>query len=276
MDHLKRMAVLLLLWSCSVVAFALPVAESVTGEVSVTHGTRSFLLQAGQQLENGVVLTSLKGGSALIRFDDGQVVVLASSSVLKLDNYRYSPARPEENRSELELARGAIRFVSGLLGKQTPDAVKIKTQTATIGIRGTDFMVAIGSLYVTVGDGGVTLANATGTYTLNPGTLWQLASPEAVPTAITAQQLPAAISSSFQSLQAIQVSGVALPNSGVPGYEVVRQTAGALSLPGSALGSLSLVPVGVVAAGAAAAVAVSVGNKGAPGTTATAGTVSGR
>lgn len=251
-------------------SIAAPIAESVTGEVTVTGAGRSFALQVGQVLENGFVLASKQGASALIRFDDGQVIVLAAASVLKLDDYRYSPAKPAENRSEVELVRGAMRFVSGLLGKQTPGAVKIKTQTATIGIRGTDFMIATGSLYVTVGEGGVTLTNATGTYVLNPGTMWQLASPQAVPTAITVQQLPASISSYFQSLQAIQISGVALPNVGVPGYQVTQQVAGALSLPGGAtLGGLSLTPIGVVAAGAAAAVAVSAGEKNTTGTTGT-------
>lgn len=255
------------------ISIAAPVAESVTGEVTVTVSGRSFLLQPGQVLDNGFVLTSQQGASALIRFDDGQVIVLAAASVFKLDNYRFSPSKPTENRSEVELVRGAMRFVSGLLGKQTPEAVKIKTQTATIGIRGTDFMIATGSLYVTVGDGGVVLTNATGTYMLNPGTLWQLASPQAVPTVISIQQLPAAVSSYFQSLQAIQVSGIALPNVGVPGYQVTQQVTGVLSVSGGAsLGGLSLTPIGVVAAGAAAAMAVSVGDRNT--TTGTTGTVS--
>lgn len=271
-----RRIVFMLLGIVAALPFSLgaaPIAESVTGEVLVTGEGPSFLLQSGQKLANGLVLTSRPAASALIRFDDGQVIVLGAGSVLKLDNYRFSPDRPAENRSEIELARGAMRFVSGLLGKQMPEAVKIKTQTATIGIRGTDFMIATGSLYVTVGEGGVTLTNATGTYTLNPGTLWQLAATDAIPSAITAQQLPAAISSSFQSLQAIQVSGIAMPNANVPGYEVVRQTAGALSLPSGVLSGLSLTPIGVAAAAVVGAVAISVGNKATTGTTGATGTV---
>lgn len=274
----RRSIVVLLIAMLAVLpgfSIAAPVAESVTGEVTVTVSGRSFLLQPGQVLDNGFVLTSQQGASALIRFDDGQVIVLAAASVFKLDNYRFSPSKPTENRSEVELVRGAMRFVSGLLGKQTPEAVKIKTQTATIGIRGTDFMIATGSLYVTVGDGGVVLTNATGTYVLNPGTLWQLASPQAVPTVISIQQLPAAVSSYFQSLQAIQVSGIALPNVGVPGYQVTQQVTGVLSVPGGAsLGGLSLTPIGVAAAGAAAAMAVSIGERNTTGTTGTTGTVS--
>lgn len=258
----------------SSLAMALPLVESVTGEVSVVNKGQQYVLRTGISLDNGSIISSAKGASAVIRFDDGQVVVLASSSVLKLENYKFVPDRPRENSSDLELVRGAMRFVSGALGKQTPDAVKIKAQTATIGIRGTDFMVATGSLYITVGDGGVVLTNSTGTYFLEPGTLWEMASPQAIPTIIGSQQLPNAAASYFESLKSIQISGVVTPNSGVPGYEVVREAAGSLTLQGGALGSLSLTPLSVTAAGVAAAVAISAGQDGATGTTGTTGTLS--
>lgn len=34
-----------------------------------------------------------------------------------------------------------MRMVTGLIGKKNPDAIRVDTQTATIGIRGTDFIV---------------------------------------------------------------------------------------------------------------------------------------
>jgi hypothetical protein len=34
-----------------------------------------------------------------------------------------------------------MRMITGLIGKTNPDAVRVETQTATIGIRGTDFIV---------------------------------------------------------------------------------------------------------------------------------------
>jgi hypothetical protein len=41
----------------------------------------------------------------------------------------------------VRLGRGSLRMITGLLGKAHPDAVRVETQTATIGIRGTDFIV---------------------------------------------------------------------------------------------------------------------------------------
>lgn len=279
--HHSRYGILALLWAV-LIAFsaglhAAPRVESVSGEVMAVRGEQRFALQTGQSLENGTTLSSGSGASAVIRFDDGQVVVLASSSVFKLDNYRFTPGKPEENRSELELVRGAMRFISGVLGKQTPEAVKIKTQTATIGIRGTDFMLATGSLYISVGEGAVTLTNAAGTFTLPAGSLWELTSLNAAPVSITSSQLPTAAGSYFNSLQAIPVQGAPLPNQGIPGYEVTRGLHGALTLKEGALSTLTITPVGVVAAGVAAAVAISNGNgngvQGSGGTSGSTGSV---
>lgn len=39
------------------------------------------------------------------------------------------------------LIGGTMRFITGLLGKHSPDRVRISTSTATVGIRGTDFIL---------------------------------------------------------------------------------------------------------------------------------------
>ncbi len=44
----------------------------------------------------------------------------------------------------VSLLRGTLRMVTGLIGKTHPDAVRVETQTAVIGIRGTDFIVQAG------------------------------------------------------------------------------------------------------------------------------------
>ena len=40
-----------------------------------------------------------------------------------------------------EVTRGVFRVISGLIARQRPRAVKFVTPTATIGIRGTHFVV---------------------------------------------------------------------------------------------------------------------------------------
>src|SRR5690606_25689794 len=47
------------------------------------------------------------------------------------------------SRAFFRLMRGGFRAVSGLIGKADPNEYRIATPVATIGIRGTDYIVAI-------------------------------------------------------------------------------------------------------------------------------------
>ncbi|HYP69741.1 MAG TPA: FecR family protein, partial [Variovorax sp.] len=77
------------------------------------------------------------GASVVLR--DGTVLVLGPSSQLDLKQFSFDTTT-QEGGLFVSLARGSLRMISGLLGKR-PETVRIDTQTATIGIRGTDFIV---------------------------------------------------------------------------------------------------------------------------------------
>ncbi|MBS0338962.1 MAG: FecR domain-containing protein [Proteobacteria bacterium] len=78
------------------------------------------------------------GASVVLR--DGTVLVLGPSSQLDLKQFSFD-STTQEGGMFVSLARGSMRMISGLLGKK-PETVRVDTQTATIGIRGTDFIVA--------------------------------------------------------------------------------------------------------------------------------------
>ncbi|WP_345540492.1 FecR family protein [Variovorax defluvii] len=71
---------------------------------------------------------------------DGTTLVIGPSSRLDLKQFHFD-ATTRDGGLLLSLLRGSMRMVTGLIGKTQPDAVRIETQTATIGIRGTDFIV---------------------------------------------------------------------------------------------------------------------------------------
>jgi hypothetical protein len=41
----------------------------------------------------------------------------------------------------LDLLQGSVRVVTGLLAKVNPERFKVRTPTAVVGVRGTDFIV---------------------------------------------------------------------------------------------------------------------------------------
>ena len=95
-------------------------------------------LGKGLPLNEGDRLTTAEGASAIIKLDDGTRMTVRPNSELVLQQYRFKENAPD-NGMLMQLLRGGFRAVTGLISKNAPNAARIQTATATIGIRGTDF-----------------------------------------------------------------------------------------------------------------------------------------
>lgn len=115
--------------------------KSVEGEVLAVRANGSTLqLQPGDAVNPLEKIQTGPNGAASVRLRDGTVLVLGPRSQLDLKQFRFNTTTHEGNVM-LSLLQGSMRMVSGLIAKKSPDAVRIDTPTATIGIRGTDFIV---------------------------------------------------------------------------------------------------------------------------------------
>ncbi len=95
-------------------------------------------LGKGLALKQGDRLTTSDGASAIIRLEDGTRMTVRPNSELVLQQYQFKENAPD-NSMLMQLVRGGFRAVTGLIAKNSPNAAKVQTSTATIGIRGTDF-----------------------------------------------------------------------------------------------------------------------------------------
>jgi hypothetical protein len=89
------------------------------------------------------IVTEADSAASLV-LRDGTRMVVGPSSRLDLKQFHFDPAT-RDGGLLVSLLRGSLRMVTGLIGKTQPDAVRVETQTATIGIRGTDFIVQAGA-----------------------------------------------------------------------------------------------------------------------------------
>ena len=116
-----------------------------TGDVTFEAKGQAVLpATVNQRLEEGATVHTGTNGQAMLRFDDGQLVAMSANSTFKIDTFRFDTAKPEQGNVAISLLKGALRLVTGLVGQRTPSKFALNTPTATIGIRGTDFMVALG------------------------------------------------------------------------------------------------------------------------------------
>ena len=140
----KRLAPLAL--GMGLLLAGLPASAQAVGEVEFARGV-GFAQTPGQvprtlgkglSLREGDRLTTSEGASAIIKLDDGTKMTVRPNSEMVLQQYHFKENAPD-NSMLMQLVRGGFRAVTGLISKNAPDAAKVRTSTATIGIRGTDF-----------------------------------------------------------------------------------------------------------------------------------------
>ena len=80
-----------------------------------------------------------------IEFLDSSIVRLTEHSKVIIDEYIFDPD-PSQSRMALEMVSGTARFVTGALGRINRENISIRTPSATIAIRGTDFTTTVDEL----------------------------------------------------------------------------------------------------------------------------------
>ena len=95
-------------------------------------------LGKGLALKEGDRLTTSEGASAIIKLQDGTRMTVRPNSELVLQQYRFRE-NAQDNSMLMQLVRGGFRALTGVISKNPPNAARVQTSTATIGIRGTDF-----------------------------------------------------------------------------------------------------------------------------------------
>lgn len=81
-------------------------------------------------------------GKLEITFRDDSTVKLSANSKLVIDEFVFDP-NPKKSKMAFKVAAGTARFATGKLGLVDKNKIKIRTPTATIGIRGTDFTTTV-------------------------------------------------------------------------------------------------------------------------------------
>jgi hypothetical protein len=122
---------------------------AAAGRVKVSSGA-AFVVRAGQPipatpgqavLEADVLRTGADGRLGVALNDDTRVS-LGPASEVRLDRFSYASA---DGRLALVLkfARGVAAYVSGRIAKLAPDAIRLETPAAIVGVRGTTVAIKV-------------------------------------------------------------------------------------------------------------------------------------
>ena len=113
------------------------------GSAQIERSGQKLPAGVGQVVQQGDVVTTGADGSVGITFRDGSLVSIGPDSVLAIDRFVFD-STTNQGAFESSLKRGTLSVVSGKIAKQTPDAMKVKTPAAILGVRGTEFVVRTG------------------------------------------------------------------------------------------------------------------------------------
>jgi hypothetical protein len=130
---------------------SLLLAGSVQAEIgSVTEHAGTAIIKRGKDtiaVTKGTTVemndkVETKNGKVKITFKDNTTVNVTESSALVIDDFVYDP-KSGAGKLNLKAAAGTVRYASGNIAHNNPNAVNIKTPTAAIAVRGTDFVMAV-------------------------------------------------------------------------------------------------------------------------------------
>jgi len=221
------------------------VAQAAAGRIYVVNGN-VYVAQgknpAHRVIDSEVIVSDTlintdKKSAALLRFEDGQVVTMQANSTFQVREYRYDANRIENSNIVFSMFRGGMRFITGLIGQKRKQAFRLLTPNATIGIRGTEFMVAMAdkAMYSQVLYGNIGMTNAAGTTVLGAGQTAVIASSRALATMVSASAIPSGTFSELLSIP-VQPSAIPAPAAPPPASVPAPSAAGAGAVAGAALG----------------------------------------
>jgi hypothetical protein len=114
--------------------------KSTEGFGTVTHGPTTYAAALGVPVYEGDTLETFWNGELGVTFKDDTRISLGPSSRVVIPKFVFSPAK-QEYGFVLRLISGTMQYLSGLTAKLSPDSMKVETPTATIGVRGTRFLI---------------------------------------------------------------------------------------------------------------------------------------
>ncbi len=114
------------------------------GQASVRDvNGRAQQLQINSQIFEGDRIETMVGARLQILLDDGAEIFLKEDSALKITEYVITEGYGKDSSSILDLLRGGLRKITGSIGSSALANYQLQTGLATIGIRGTEYVIKL-------------------------------------------------------------------------------------------------------------------------------------
>ena len=138
------------IFAATLSVFAAAALANDVGQVKVTKGVvhverdgAQIPAVVGMPVRQADKLVTGADGTVGVTFADNSLLSVGPNSTLSVDKFSFN-ASTHEGQFDASLQRGTLAVVSGKMVKQSPDAMRVRTPSSIMGVRGTEFAVRVG------------------------------------------------------------------------------------------------------------------------------------
>jgi len=128
-------------WAVAANAADIGQVKIAKGQVTIERQGTTMPATVGARLQVADTVRTGADGSVGITMDDDSLLSAGPNSALSLDRYAFD-STTNQGRLDTSLNKGTLSVISGRIAKQSPNAMTVRTPTAILGVRGTEFVVS--------------------------------------------------------------------------------------------------------------------------------------
>ena len=161
MKNLIKIALLVLMLGVGLYAKEVATVTGLNGKAFIERGDNKIDVTLGAKLEEKDTIVTDDKAKVQIIFEDETIVTVGKNSNFSISEYIFEDN--QEPTAKFAMLKGAMRTITGKIGKIAPEKFSVQAKTALIGIRGTNFSVLVGddgmvNVYCTYGAIGVSIS----------------------------------------------------------------------------------------------------------------------
>ncbi len=139
MKSLIKIILLTLLLTLSIFAKDVATVTGLNGNADIDRHGRLIKVKLGNKLQEKDIIITNANAKVQVIFEDETIVTVGKNSRFSIDEYLFEDS--QEPVARFGMLKGAMRTITGKIGKIAPRKFSVQTKTATIGIRGTNFTI---------------------------------------------------------------------------------------------------------------------------------------
>jgi hypothetical protein len=116
--------------------------KTVSGQAEIVRNGARAAAKIGDPLYEKDTIETGADGSIGITFIDNTVMSGGPNSQIVLEDYKFNSS-DFKGSMLTDMNRGTVSMISGDIARSTPGAMKVKTPTAILAVRGTSFVIEV-------------------------------------------------------------------------------------------------------------------------------------